>query len=231
MVGTRTKLKAATRVATAASGDAVRATRKGRAPAPRTHQERREEARKRILDAAYAIVVDGGIDQLTLARVGEAAGYSRALPAHYFESKEALIGALAERIMGSHARHMAHFSAGKGGLTSLLTSVGLYIDQPLSEPDTIRAFHAFLAATFTRAILAPAARYLNSDAVGRIARLIEQGQERGEIRALLDPEVQARAILGSLRGIVTQWLQDPEGFPLAQVRDAYIEQLRSALSN
>ena len=61
----------------------------------RTHAERRREAESRILQAAFEIVSRRGVDQLTLAEAGEEAGYSRALPAHYFNSDLTRVRALA----------------------------------------------------------------------------------------------------------------------------------------
>ena len=55
-------------------------------PSPRTQSDRRDTAEARILDAALRIVAERGTDGMTLAEVGEAAGYSRGLPAHYFGS-------------------------------------------------------------------------------------------------------------------------------------------------
>ncbi|CAN0427695.1 unnamed protein product, partial [Phaeothamnion confervicola] len=70
----------------------------------RTQTERREEAERRLLDAALAIVARTGTVRLTLAEVGEAAGYSRGLPAHRFGSKAGLLRALVAHI---HARFQA----------------------------------------------------------------------------------------------------------------------------
>ena len=53
----------------------------------RTQEERREEAERRILEAATRIIGKTGVETFTLADVGEAAGYSRGLPAHYFKTK------------------------------------------------------------------------------------------------------------------------------------------------
>ena len=53
-------------------------------PTRRSHAERREEAERRLLEAAMEIVAKRGTVRMTLAEVGEAAGYSRGLPAHRF---------------------------------------------------------------------------------------------------------------------------------------------------
>ena len=46
------------------------------------HKERSELSTRRLLDAAGELIVEGGYEAMTLAAVGERAGYSRGLPAH-----------------------------------------------------------------------------------------------------------------------------------------------------
>jgi len=70
----------------------------GAAPARsprRTQAARREEAERRLLEAALGVVARRGSVRMTLAEVGEAAGYSRGLPAHRFGSKAGLLRARA----------------------------------------------------------------------------------------------------------------------------------------
>lgn len=197
---------------------------------PRSHKARRQKARQRILAAAYRIVANGGFDELTLAGVGEAAGYSRALPAHYFGSKEELINALADALLVSHEAYISHMSEGEGGLPTLLGSIKQLLDQPALEPEALRAFYAFLGAALAKPILADVARRVNADTVERIVTLLQQAQQRGQIRKDLDPEAEARVVFGGVRGIVGLWLVDPDNFRLAAMRDAYLAQLKRSLA-
>ena len=73
----------------------------------RTHAGRRREAETRIVQAAFEIVAQRGVDQLTLAEVGEKAGYSRALPAHYFANREALLAAVAEHAVKNYRKRLS----------------------------------------------------------------------------------------------------------------------------
>ena len=76
------------------------------AEAGRTHAERRREAETKIVQAAFDIVARRGVDQLTLAEAGEEAGYSRALPAHYFETREALLAAVAQHAVNNYRKRL-----------------------------------------------------------------------------------------------------------------------------
>ena len=68
----------------------------------RTQEERREEAERRLLEAAVRIIGKTGVETFTLADVGEAAGYSRGLPAHYFETKSGLLAAVVRYLVDNY---------------------------------------------------------------------------------------------------------------------------------
>src|SRR4051812_863809 len=63
-------------------------------PARRTQEQRRAETERRVLDAAMALSARSGSQAVTLAEVGEAAGYSRGIVYHHFGSRERLLEAL-----------------------------------------------------------------------------------------------------------------------------------------
>ena len=77
----------------------------------RSHSQRREEAERSMLDAAVKIVAERGLEDLTLAGCGEAAGYSRGLAAHYFGTKEELISAIAQHIVDGYQNACAPTAA------------------------------------------------------------------------------------------------------------------------
>src|SRR6185503_14484565 len=62
--------------------------------ARRTQQERREETERKVLAAATALIAQHGSRALTLAEVGEAAGYSRGIVSHHFGGRENLLRAV-----------------------------------------------------------------------------------------------------------------------------------------
>src|SRR3954465_181085 len=62
--------------------------------ARRTQRERREETERKVLAAATALIARHGSRALTLAAVGEAAGYSRGIVSHHFGSRENLLRAV-----------------------------------------------------------------------------------------------------------------------------------------
>ncbi|HEY7799369.1 MAG TPA: TetR/AcrR family transcriptional regulator [Hyphomonadaceae bacterium] len=198
-------------------------------PTRQTQAERRETAERAILEAAKTIVAERGLDELTLNEAGEMAGYSRALPAHYFGTKSTLLAALADHIMASYAvRVRATVTSGEG-LDRLCERVAFYIDDGCRDPKSLRAFQAILGGGLTRPELAPLVERLNADSIDGLASLIKRAREKGEIRADARPRAEASIILASMRGVMFQWLIDPDHVKLSRVRDTLISNIRKSL--
>ena len=193
----------------------------------RTHAERRREAESRIVQAAFEIVARRGVDQLTLAEAGEEAGYSRALPAHYFENREALLAAVAEQAVKSYRRRWSERNAAaRDGLDSLLGAITFYLDDSRGWPKKLRAFHEVMNGALRWPSIAAVVARLNQEWIERLAAQIKAAQRHREIRADIDPVAEAIAISGALRGIMSQWLIAPDAIDLDAVRDGYIAGLR-----
>ena len=180
--------------------------------ARRSHSERREEAERRILDAAVQIVAERGLQELTLAECGQAAGYSRGLAAHYFGSREELIGSIARYIVDEYAKRRTvtvRQMSSSPGLEDLLNRVSFYIMSSRDTPSHTRAFHAVLGQAFKEAPLATAIAELNRNSIAAWATPIREAMQAGEIRTDIDATRQAALIVATVRGVVRQWLVDP----------------------
>ena len=66
----------------------------------RTQQERREEARRRISEAALELFAIKGFDAVNLGEIGQRAGYSRSLAQYHYPDKYAL----ARELLGERMR-------------------------------------------------------------------------------------------------------------------------------
>jgi len=193
----------------------------------RTHAERRREAETRIVQAAFEIVARRGVDQLTLTEAGEEAGYSRALPAHYFENREDLLAAVAEHAVKNYRRRLSERSVPTdGGVDSLLATIAFYLDDSRGWPKKLRAFHEIMNAGLRWPSIAEVVARLDQEWIDRVSTQIRTAQRRGDIRADIDPVSEAVVVCGAMRGIMSQWLIAPESIDLDAVRDSYIAGLR-----
>lgn len=182
-----------------------------------------------MVQAAVAIVAERGLENLTLAECGEAAGYSRGLAAHYFDSKDGLISAIASHIVADYSQRQRADRRSSVGISGLLESVSFYIESGRSNLITLRAFHAVLGSALKQAPLSAAIAEVNRNSVDSFARSIRSGIDRGEIRGDIDPEAQAAILISSLRGVMTQWLLDPEHVDIEAIETQLIANLRRSL--
>jgi AcrR family transcriptional regulator len=197
--------------------------------ARRPHAVRREEAEERMVKAAVQIVADRGLESLTLAECGEAAGYSRGLAPHYFGSKEGLISAIANHIVDDFIVRQNAARPNRIGLSGLLDNVAYYIESGRTNVVTLRAFHAVLAAALKQTPLSDVIAKLNRNSVYSFTKMIRSGVERGEIRSDINARAQASLILTAMRGMLTLWLLDPEHIDLDAIKKEFLSNLRRSL--
>jgi AcrR family transcriptional regulator len=195
-----------------------------------THAKRRDEAAQRMLAAAAEIISVHGVDGLTLAEVGTAAGYSRGLPAHYFGNKTGLLEAVATYIVDEFANHLAETSQFRPGLESLLGSIETFLSVKARSRKHATALQAVIAESLSEVALQPAMAALNKRSIRRLAGTIRAAIANGEVRQDIDDETTAIMILGALRSIITMWLIDPGAFDLDDVRSAFAASVTLALA-
>ncbi|TDQ62445.1 TetR family transcriptional regulator [Actinomycetospora succinea] len=195
-------------------------------PRRRTQAERREHTETALVAAAAEIVVESGVRALTLARVGERAGYSRGIVTHHFGSKQGLVDALASSIQGGFVPGL---DAMTPGLERLLALVDGYVHAVTALGTANRAFLLLWAEAASATELAETFRARDRGFRADLRVDIDAGLAAGEIRPDADPEAVAVAIVGQLRGIGMQRLVDPEGVDTERLRRDVTEQWRRAL--
>src|SRR5437879_4545649 len=184
-------------------------------PARRTQRERRAGAEQGLLAAAVRLFAAKGIDQTSLADIGEEAAYSRGLVNHHFGTKAALVERLAEQAQRRFAEKLAS-SEKAGGIGALVAIADAYLRSAAEATDEGRAFFVMWGAALPEdAALRPV--FVTDDR--RFRRAIEKrvvaAQERGTINSEVDEVGFAVAFVGLLRGVAAQFLVDRDGVDLA----------------
>lgn len=192
----------------------------------RTQAERRAQTGSALLQAAAELVVEGGVAALTLACVGERAGYSRGIVTHHFGSKQALVDALARASQSGFVPGVG----GEPGLDRLLVLVEGYIGALDRAGPMRRAFLLLWAESLTTPELAATFRERDDGFRADLRADVEAGIAAKDIRPDVDAGVTAVAILGQLRGIALQRLLDPAAVDTERLRRAVREQWRRALT-
>lgn len=194
-----------------------------------SHAERRSQAEANTLEAALQLVSERGALAMTLADVGERAGYSRSLPAHYFGSKDGLVAALAEYMIDRFTRLVLQGPKPKQGLTAVLRRVDVYLSAAAREPMQFRALQVLMTECITGNVKADAREsvsQVNNAVIDYFERQLRVAVELGEIPADVAVRETAVMIVGILRGVLAMWFLDPS-FDLTRVKDRVLQQLRA----
>ena len=198
-------------------------------PRRRTHAERREEAEQKLLEATLEIVARHGSVRMTLAEVGEAAGYSRGLPAQRFGNKAGLLRALAASIGTRFTTKLMTEPRHRPGLEAIRRHVRIYFDRKGGDWTTTRALlvlmtEGIMEGSEVRELIAG----YNRSRLASFEEHLRSAISQGEVDAGVDVQAAALLLLGALRGVMMQWLLDPS-VPLGRLRDemlALVDALR-----
>lgn len=158
-------------------------------------------------------MTERGYYGMTLAAVGERAGYSRGLVSIHFGSKEKLLEALVERITVDWSHSQVPETEDMGGLEGLLALVRAIQDQFERDPRRIKLLYALMFEAlgdneFLRRCFVDFHRRQRAD----IADLVRRGIKDGSIKPATIVDDEATSVIAALRGIGYQWLLDPIGF-------------------
>jgi AcrR family transcriptional regulator len=177
---------------------------------PRTPEVRRAEAEQRLIAAAADLVGELGPSKVTLANVGERAGYSRGLATHHFGSKGALMQRLVEAVTQQFREAMFDQGGADHPLTELRTLVGIYFDVVADLQPVNRARLVLWADSVanpdddTRARMVAADREFREE----IEKRIRLGLSAGQVPSTVHPHGLATVIVAMLRGVALQSLID-----------------------
>ncbi|SNQ49325.1 putative Regulatory protein TetR [Frankia canadensis] len=189
----------------------------------RTQAQRRDAARAAILETAVRLLAGGGYSNMTLADLGERAGYSRSLAAHYFGSKPKLLAAIIDHVRESSPPSMPDTLRGVGRIE---TEIIKFFDGLVTDAENIRAYIviAHEAATSLPELL-PMIHEQNVALRTRIEADLREGIRDGTVRPDLEPVSLSIAITTMIRGVAWEWFTDPN-LDVMACRQAVLDQVR-----
>jgi AcrR family transcriptional regulator len=169
---------------------------------------------------------------MTLAMVGERAGYSRGLATARFGSKGKLLEALVEELVARWSVETAEPEPpGLSGLEALRVLLTEIKDTHEKHPQSLGVLYALI---FEAVGPIPELRerfvMLNRGFRSRIKTYLERGVQDGSIVADIDPEQQAAAIAAQVRGVGYLWKVDPDRIDSGAVLALYFNQVLDHLA-
>ncbi len=181
---------------------------------PNRQQQRSDTSTRRLLEAAGELISESGYAGMTLAAVGERAGYSRGIVTIKFGSKANLMAAVVARITKgwSHKRWLPLIED-QNGLDGFLSLVKAISDEFERDTKGVKLLYAlmFEAAQSNEELRQEFIEFHRSYRAD-LAVILRRGIEDGSIRPDIGVEDEAAAVVSGLRGIGYQWILDPDGF-------------------
>lgn len=198
----------------------------------RTQAERTARANRHLLRAAMRLIARQGYTRTTLAQVGKAAGYTGGLVSHHFGSKEGLLRELVEQAAGRfYEDQVWPVIEGKSAIDALCATVDTYLNELVIREERMRALYVLMGeALGPVAEINPVFVELNRSFRSAARSRIQAGIDAGEIRRDVDPEAEAAAFIGMLRGVAMQWVADCGCFDIEAVRESMKKALRRQLA-
>lgn len=191
---------------------------------PRGSYARGRATREEIVNVARDVLVQRGYHGMTFVAVAERAGITRAGLIHHFPSKEHLLLAVMEDRFSENGQWMmGQLEAGKPVLdifvdlmsrltasrpqsTLLLALGGASIDSSHPAHDWYVARYRYMRPTLTEHVV--------------------DNQRRGLIVTRDTPDQLAIQLIGTIEGILLQWLYDPDAVDAVAVMRGFCDSLR-----
>jgi AcrR family transcriptional regulator len=165
-------------------------------------ERRAAQTRLKLFRCALQLFAERGFPNVTVEDITEAADVGKGTFFNYFKSKDHVLSVMAEIQLGKVRAALQAAEAGKRSVRSVLRDLFTGVcAEPGRSPELARALlTAFLSSTI-RELLAQNM----SDGRRMVARVLELGQERGEIDLKLKTEQMALQLQQSFIGTMLLW--------------------------
>ncbi len=177
-------------------------------------QRRAAETRLRLFRCALRLFGERGFPNVTVEDITEAADVGKGTFFNYFESKDHVLGVMAEIQLGKIKEATTLAESGKPTIYSVLHRLFLRVaEEPGRSPDLARALIAsFLASERVRQLI----DYNMSEGRKMVAQVVVEGQKRGEIDSRLKKEKVALQLQQAFMGTLLLW--SLQGGPALETR-------------
>lgn len=188
-------------------------------PEPSRREASKEDKRARIIEAAWALFAEGGVDGTTTADIAARAGIAKGTLFLYATDKDDLVFLMMHDRLSAVSDECLSTVPKRGGLVQQLTHVfgGLYALYDESG-DVGRRFVRVLPGAAGEN--AKKVNALTFAFIHRVAALVIEAQARGEVRGDVDAMVAANTLFALYFSGLVAWLQ---GFvSLKEARDGLL---------
>lgn len=178
---------------------------------PETKQERSALSTGKLLDAAAELIAEVGYERMTLAAIGQRAGYSHGLVTARFGSKEGLLWAIVERMVDAWQLDLESTGEPPSASVALHALLAGMRQSWARHPKHMLALYGLMfEALLPVPLLNERMRDLHRKLRDDIEQLLRRDIENGVVPEDLDVPRVARLAVGGIRGAMYQSMLDPK---------------------
>jgi len=164
---------------------------------------RQAEIRTRILRAALDLLARQGLFATTVEQITEAADVGKGTFFNYFPTKEHVLAGFGEIQVAKVEAALAEARKNQGPVREVLHRLAHAVaEEPGRSPSLV---HGLLVANLSSDPLRALTRHNMERGRRFLARIVAQGQQRGEIRSDLKPSALARLYQQAFFGALLTW--------------------------
>jgi AcrR family transcriptional regulator len=188
-------------------------------PASNRRERHSAERRERLFRSALDLFARKGFAETTVEDITNAADLGKGTFFNYFPSKEHILLAFTEMQLGKLQAAVAEARTTNEPMPVFLRSLGARMTQePMRNPAIIRILlQAFLSNTPVRESMLD----LQNRVIAIHTEMIRLGQQRGEIRDDLQPEVIAHVFRQTIFGTLLMWSLHGDSTLLSRMEDSF----------
>jgi AcrR family transcriptional regulator len=186
-------------------------------------ERKKRETRQRLMETALRLFREHGYDATTVEEITEAADVAKGTFFNYFETKEAVLPALAGlRLQQLEESLLPEHDAPASPVARIKLALRLVAEDPLSDP------------VLTQRIFAAGMRHQGMHPVHALMKLlseqVRQAQAAGEIRADLDPLYLGSVIRATFFQQIMLWHCGYRPTPLPELLDETVDLLLDGIA-
>ena len=187
------------------------------------------DARRRdFIEAAYDTIVEEGLDNTTVRAVAKKAGYTTGALVHYFKDKEELIKEALNYFGNDLRERMVNVHQDRTGRAALHATLMEALPTNKRSAMSWRVWMALWYHSEANQSMRMEQRRRYREWFGRIAEMLDESRESGELGPEIDVNLEARALVAFVDGLGVQYLMSAGRFPkrrLINLVDGYLRRL------
>jgi len=195
---------------------------------PKPESRTRRDKRNQIVDAAISVFARSGFHSARVSEIAAEAGIAYGLVYHYFKNKEEILNTIFEERWTGLLAAVENIADSPGSTEEKLVGItSMILGAYRVNPEWVKVF--VLEIQRSSRFSQPDQMRSVGRLFGAIARVLRDGQAKGEVRGDLDPEIACYIVVGGLEIVVTGLVLDVIEIDSGRDESAYCSRVAASV--